>query len=171
MGIDGNEKADHEAQTATKGTITEHINLAMEDALLLANEEIWDQWKTEYQQTSLEKGIWHYNWMNEPGRKIWCKGLTLNKQEITTLNRLRSGHTLTKERRYNWGWEPDEICEICEVKEDIQHLLYDCVKFNIERADATVLEYYKPLSEILKENVESELKQLVQFIKICKIQL
>lgn len=170
QGIAGNEKADEEAVKATHGSQTNFNSLTLSDAIYLARTETEEDWKENYKKISEEKGIWHFSLMGEPPGKIWYQGLELNTQEKTILSRIRTGHVNTKERRYKWGLEPDENCDWCDEKEDLNHLLYDCAKYNIERSEYTVLEYCKPLTTILRENNELDLKQIVSFIKATNIQ-
>lgn len=171
VGIPGNEKVDEAAVETTYKTQTLYNSLVLSDAINVAKKEIWDCWEKEYQEISMEKGKWHFDIMNFPNAKIWWHGLNLNSEEIIILNRIRSGHTLTKERKYQWKWETNECCDVCEEKEDIDHLLYYCPIYNIQRSDFPVLEYCKPLKIICKENNEAELKQIVQFLKLTKIQI
>lgn len=171
QGIEGNERADRTAVAATQETQSDFTSLALSDALALAKEEIWDSWKTRYKETSEEKGIKHFEIMEEPGKTVWSKGLILTSEKKRILNRIRSGHTLTKERRYKWGWEEEEECDFCEEKEDLEHVLYMCPKFNIQRNEFPALEYCKPLKNILKNNEEMEMKQIVSFLKATKIQV
>lgn len=171
VGIEGNEKVDtiaveksHEKQSFFNG-------ITLGDAVLLSNQEIWNDWTRSYKEKSLNKGKWHASIMDTPGRKSWFKGLQLNPYEIRTINRLRSGHTLTKDRRAAWGWESDNLCEWCEVVEDIKHIIYDCPRYNIVRSKYGVLEYMKPLELILEENCEEELRQVTNFLKETKTQI
>ena len=109
--------------------------------------------------------------METPGTKIWFHNLNLTTEEKIIIGRIRTGHTNTKERRYKWGWEDTDECDLCGEKDDILHLLYDCPKFNIERSEYPVLEYYKPLTTILKDNNEMDLKEIVDFTKKTELKL
>lgn len=64
--------------------------------------------------------------MEIPGEKIWFHNLNLTTEEKNLIGRIRTEHTNTKERRYKWGWELSDECDMCEIKEDLEHLLYDC---------------------------------------------
>lgn len=171
VGIPGNEKVDSAAVDTTYQTQNMFNSLVLSDAIYTAKKEIWEFWKKEYQEISLEKGRWHFGIMETPTNKIWWHELSLNSEEKIVLSRIRSGHTLTKERKFQWHWETDENCEICEEIEDMKHILNVCPFYNTQRADFPVLEYCKPLYTILKENNEAELKQLVNFIKSIRIQI
>nr|XP_029719608.1 uncharacterized protein LOC115261838 [Aedes albopictus] len=165
MGIAGNERADQEAVSKTNEPQSFFNGITMSDALILSSREVWDNWTTKYQEQSSEKGKWHYKIQQRPNKKIWSKDLVLNPDDIKVLNRIRSGHCLTKDRKHQWGWEDTDQCEWCETTEDLRHILYDCPRYNQSRADYPVLEYMKPLEDILQEKCEEELKQVVRFLK------
>lgn len=109
--------------------------------------------------------------MEEPANTIWSKGLILTAEEKRILNRIRTGHTFTKERRYKWGCELEEECDLCEETDDLEHMLYNCPRYNTERNDFPALEYYKSLETIFKNCEEMEMKQIVQFLKTTKIKI
>ncbi|XP_058817079.1 uncharacterized protein LOC131680379 [Topomyia yanbarensis] len=132
QGIAGNERADTEAAAAGMGAQNLFNALTLGDTLKLAEKEIWDGWTREYQETSKQKGAAHFQLMKAPGKRIWCHGLTLTTEQKRIISRIRSGHTLTKDRLKRWGWETDDLCEICEEQENLHHLLYECPKFNKE---------------------------------------
>nr|XP_029732734.1 uncharacterized protein LOC115268731 [Aedes albopictus] len=171
QGIQGNEKADTEAVKATQGPQTLFNSLTLSDAIRLAKSETDEDWTESYVKTSEEKGVWHFNLMKEPPGKIWYSGLELNTEEKIILGRIRTGHTNTKVRRYKWGIEITDSCDWCDEIEDLNHLLYDCPKYNVERSEFSVLEYYKPLNTMLLENNELDLKQIVSFLKATKIRI
>lgn len=169
--ISGNERADVLAVEARRGRQTGFNTLTLGDALKLAEKEIWGAWTRKYREISMDKGATHFQYMKTPGRKLWSHGLNLNSKEKKILGRIRTGHTLTKERRHGWGWEADDLCADCGVQENLQHLLYDCSTWNTQRAESNVLEYVTPLSVILQNNVEAELKQITEFVRKTKIQI
>ncbi|KAL9693851.1 hypothetical protein quinque_013136 [Culex quinquefasciatus] len=85
----------------------------MGDACVASQKEIWEDWSREYKTASETKGRWHYQLMESPSPKIWFKGLLLGPAQIKLLSRIRSGHTLTKDRRALWRLEDDNLCELC----------------------------------------------------------
>lgn len=137
----------------------------------MSKKEIWCEWTAKYKEESKEKGKWHYVFQKNPGRQIWTSNLNLNPEQIRILNRVRSGHTLTKERRKLWALEEDELCEFCEEVENLKHVLYDCPKYNNIRSKYNALEYMKPLAQIFEEDCEQSMKEVVRFIKEANIQV
>ncbi|XP_062703986.1 uncharacterized protein LOC134286390 [Aedes albopictus] len=170
-GIHGNETADQLAVSKTREKQTCCRGITAGDALNLSKLETWEEWRQKYKNISKDKGIWHFQLMERPGQKIWSKDLILNPDEVKTLNRIRSGHCLTKDRKANWGWEDDNLCEWCEVTENLKHILYDCPRYNQSRSQFPPLEYMKPLEMILQEGCEEELKQIVKFLKANEVHI
>lgn len=170
-GIPGNETADLAAKQKTVGPQTFPTGITLGDCIILSKKEIWCEWTAKYKEESKEKGKWHYVFQKNPGRQIWTSNLNLNPEQIRILNRVRSGHTLTKERRKLWALEEDELCEFCEEVENLKHVLYDCPKYNNIRSKYNALEYMKPLAQIFEEDCEQSMKEVVRFIKEANIQV
>lgn len=78
---------------------------------------------------------------------------------------------MTKDRKARWKWESDDLCEVCEEREDINHLLYICPMYNVLRSQYPALDYYKTLENIFREECEQSMKQIVQFLKAANIQI
>ncbi|KAL1396352.1 hypothetical protein pipiens_010571 [Culex pipiens pipiens] len=157
VGIRGNEAADVAAQGKSYDKQTEFMGITMGDACVVSQKEIWEDWSREYKATSETKGRWHYQLMESPGPKIWSKGLLLSPAQIKLLSRIRSGHTLTKDRRALWRLEDDNLCELCLEVEDLKHSLYYCPKYNNTRS-----KHHVPVKTtdpaVLKEKAAEELK-------------
>ncbi|XP_058827461.1 uncharacterized protein LOC131687396 [Topomyia yanbarensis] len=165
MDIHGNEIADQAAVAKSSEKQTEHIGITQGDAIILCQKEVLNEWTKEYKLISNTKGRWHHKIMENPGRNCWSKDLILSSEQKKILNRIRSRHTCTKERRALWGLELDECCEMCIEREDLNHSLYHCPKYNNTRIKFNALEYMKPLEEIFLENCEESMKQICNFIK------
>ncbi|XP_065079442.1 uncharacterized protein LOC135702347 [Ochlerotatus camptorhynchus] len=168
-GIKGNESADQLAVAKARDNQSFFRGITLEDALILSNTEVWEDWTRKYKEASKEKGKWHYKLMERPHRKITSKDLNLQPDDVKVLNRVRSGHCLTKDRKAGWGWELDDTCDWCEITEDINHILFDCARYNQNRTQFPALEYMKPLENILKEGCEEELKQITKFHRSLKV--
>lgn len=162
---------DRAAVEATSGRQTKHNLLTVGDAVRVAKEESWDDWERSFAETSQEKGYWYKTIQTKPQKKPWFKHLILNNGEIRKLSRIRSGHMLTKDRRYQWKWENTEECDLCEEVENIKHILYDCPKHNSIRSKYPALEYFEPLEEIFKQEREASMTQIHQFLLETKIQI
>ncbi|XP_062534036.1 uncharacterized protein LOC134203073 [Armigeres subalbatus] len=170
-GINGNEIADAEAVAKSREPQTYFNGITMNDALIVSKDEVWEEWTRKYKTLSEEKGSWHYQLLEQPTKTIWNKNLALNPEQLKTLNRIRTGHCLTKDKRFKWGWEIDDQCEWCDTTEDLQHILYVCPKYNHSRVDYPALEYMKPSKIFYGKKNEEDLKQIVQFLNSNKIHI
>jgi len=66
-------------------------------------------------------------------RNPWFAGIKhLKRKEITTLNRLHSGHCLSPVHLLKIGVKPDPLCT-CNQRGTIQHLLFECPHSILER--------------------------------------
>lgn len=171
VGVEGNEVADQTAVNATKNRQDNYDTLTLGDTLKLAKREIWEKWTRKYKQQSTQKGVYHYQIAENPGKKIWSHQLGLTTQEKITISRLRSGHCLTKDRKYAWKWENNDLCDKCNETENIEHILYNCAKHNNIRIKYDILHKRKPLTQILKNSIPDELKSITKYLQECKIQI
>ncbi|KXJ76857.1 hypothetical protein RP20_CCG008791 [Aedes albopictus] len=146
--VRGNDLADRAAVQATTQRQDMFVGLTLGDTLRLAKKEIWSKWTRLYQEISTEKGKYRFQIQNEPGTTIWCQKMDLSTHEKIMLSRIRSGHSLTKDRKYTWKWADTENCDTCGAKEDIEHILYHCSKYNNIRAKHDILINQKPLNEM-----------------------
>ncbi|XP_062704533.1 uncharacterized protein LOC134286857 [Aedes albopictus] len=167
--VRGNDLADRAAVQATTQRQDMFVGLTLGDTLRLAKKEIWSKWTRLYQEISTEKGKYRFQIQNEPGTTIWCQKMDLSTHEKIMLSRIRSGHSLTKDRKYTWKWADTENCDTCGAKEDIEHILYHCSKYNNIRAKHDILINQKPLNEILNEGSEEEYKSITKFLTEGKI--
>ncbi|XP_058828102.1 uncharacterized protein LOC131687996 [Topomyia yanbarensis] len=168
--VRGNELADRAAVQATKQIQDMFESLTLGDTLRLAKKAMWAKWTRLYQEMSHEKGKYRFQLNNEPETSVWCSNMNLNTHE-KTLSRIRTGHCLTKDRKYTWKWIDNENCETCRMKEDIEHILFHCAKYNTIRTKYDILNNRKPLKDILKDSIEKEYKMITKYLTECKIRI
>lgn len=169
VGVAGNEAADRLAVDTSIGRQTWHEKLALQDTINVAKEDVWNSWIVDYQRISEDKGVKHFMFAELPGTTVWFKNMNLTTKEKIVLSRIRSNHCLTKDRRHKWGWETTGNCDTCHEEENIEHHLYQCSKWNAIRAKHKVLEDKKPLTEVLKDGNQNELKSVVEFLNEANI--
>lgn len=173
VGIQGNETADKIAVQATENSEIKDQeaqgSLTLGDAVILAKKTIWQKWTKKYISTT--KGAKHFEFAKEPMNRPWCKGLQMTTEEKIVLSRIRSNHCMTKDRRFKWRWEDNELCDLCDEVEDLEHTLYHCIRWLNTRAKAKVLENRKPIARIFEDHKIDELKSIVQFLKDINVKL
>ena len=68
---------------------------------------------------------------SEVGKRI-CYG-EWDRPTFSALNQLLSGHSILNGHRAKFGKNISYVCEICQVLEDVDHFLFHCEKYKMER--------------------------------------
>lgn len=167
--IVGNDRADRAAKLGTKRTEIENYPLTLDDCLLAFKNEIQREWNKEYIEISREKGKEHFKILPQITLKPWFKDIHLPTSQTIQLGRIRTFHTATKERLARWNLIRSELCETCQVKEDIFHILFDCSKLSSARRKYPILENKKSLYDILKNKNNGEYSQIANFLEETRV--
>ena len=90
-----------------------------------------------------------------------------NRREETILTRLRIGHTnLTHGYLMCTPHDPVPVCNTCNVRISVKHILTECQDFAQQR---NLLLKRNNLKEILSENEKFSSIQLFKFLQICNL--
>lgn len=63
------------------------------------------------------------------------KGKGRNRKEQVILSRLRMGHSNLNSTLHTMGKHPTGLCNYCQEKETVEHILISCGKYNQERQE------------------------------------
>lgn len=170
-GILGNEKADKLSKQGCKSTNRIYTKLPLTDAINLAKKETIEEWKRNYTELSQHKGQKHFMIYPTPTLKPWFYNYALETHEIINIGRLRTFHTMTKDKLYQWKLTNSEICEECGVREDANHVLFACTKYLGNRYKHKCLITYSNTEDLLKNTNTKTYREIANFIKINRIQL
>lgn len=170
-GIMGNEKADKLSKQGCNSTNILYTKLPLADAFNLAKRETTKEWIQEYTTVSQNKGLRHFNIYPNPTLKPWFYRQNLETHEIITIGRLRTFHTMTKEKLYQWKLINDENCEECGVREDVNHVLFTCRKYLGDRYKYQSLLACNSTDELLKTANTKTYREVAKFIKSNRIQI
>lgn len=93
---------------------------------------IWDTRRSHYLLNTNVKGTKYRDIFNgRINRKPWFMNLVNAKsKEIKIINRLRAGHCFNKNTLRLMKLVDSNKCDICNVTENNQHLLFDCKKYD-----------------------------------------
>lgn len=58
-----------------------------------------------------------------------------NRREETIMTRLRIGHNKLNSTLHTMGKHPAEFCDQCHIHETVEHLLINCLKYELQRMD------------------------------------
>lgn len=148
IGVKGNEIADHIAKdTIGKEHIDIHIPLGKGEAKALIKTEIMKRWQKEWETEPKGRQFFHVQ------SHVWGKRITsmgFNRHEEVVYTRLRLGHTGLNATLHILG-KSDGLCQECRVKEDVEHVLFQCSKYSTQRQKWLELEAGSDIHNILKE--------------------
>lgn len=125
-GIEGNEQVDKLAKEA----LTE----PMEEELTYQCTELGEKFKRQlltdaFNSVSLRgetKGKVYFKSQKKFKGKSWFDETNLNRQQITLINRIRSGHSLLKKHLFDKNIIASAMCECGESEMDIDHVVWNC---------------------------------------------
>lgn len=172
VGIRGNEKADKAAVNASFIPIQElNQNLSIEETILLLKKDISTKWKMEYEEICKIKGKSYAQIEGSPRTAPWFKNYKGSPHEIRTLTRIRTGHYISNIKLKLFGFAEDENCEICFVKEDINHILFNCRKYSNIRKNFKILNEISDVVPFLQTMEKEFCKQIYKFLQMAQIKI
>lgn len=175
VGILGNEKAD---EIAKKMVLTQQENtiknlIPIEDVNKIIKCEIFKLWKNEYNQLSQTKGKINREINNNELPKVrWYETIrNIKTTHIKIINRLRTNHSFNKNYKFMIKMEDNPNCEVCNEIEDNEHIILKCKKYDNTRIKYPILNNSTNLIEILKNNIPTQIKSLINFITESNINI
>lgn len=140
VGIVGNEEADRAAKQAIYDGITIHQLPLYSEMLGEVKERCRLQWREYFDKRSLTSGIWYKTIQCEPPRHPWFDAIPMCRKHVVTLMRLRSGHIMSNVFKYLMGIVESPKCVDCDMVEDVQHVLIECVRNEVIRQNLRVVD-------------------------------
>ncbi|XP_026481355.1 uncharacterized protein LOC113388168 [Ctenocephalides felis] len=124
-GITGNEIADTLAKEAGQiGVQCEKIP-ALELKNLIKERSI-DVWQKDFSTSTKSKGIIYALSKEKVSQTTWFKNDTSSRKFVSTITRLRLGHTMCKIHLWRLGIIQDYICQCGDEPETIDHMFWEC---------------------------------------------
>ena len=128
-GVEGNEEADKLAKEATKEEEVQlNIPLSKSEIKVLIKQKINTMWQSEWDKE--KKGRHFYKLQQEIVGK---KNSYINRQEEVWFYRMRIGHTALNINLFIMKKHASGNCEVCGVREDVEHVLLSCERFYRQR--------------------------------------
>jgi hypothetical protein len=138
--LSGNDRADSLAKEALS---IDHINstniLEFQEIVTLIKRYILDRWQTEYD--SDVKGHFYKSICSTVGTDI--KYFEPYRHKEVQISRLRLGVANTNQRLFIIKRHSSGLCDACNVKETIHHILIECKKENISKSLKNTCQIYK----------------------------
>lgn len=174
-GISGNEQVDTWAKEAvSNGSLIRSVYAC--DTLPLATRDSAKQWQSRYDETSRTKGRLYKSVQPLIPPKPWFfnnKYRLYDKRVISTICRLRIGHTCTPVFLNKIHVRDSSICE-CGIDEGTtDHIFFNCPKYPTSLYDVLPPKIPRPLNfqYLMTLPVSQYLKYLCKYISIYDIKL
>lgn len=141
----------------------QNVNHAVNDRAIRKNDfvnrvkkKIVDEWQTTWDRTdTLLRRV-------EPTVKSTYDSTGLSRQESVKASRLRTGHT-SLTHQYILKGEPAPICDQCNIRLSIPHIISECPVYNVQR------QHYG-LMQNAEENLQKEnMKNTLEYMKCIKL--
>ncbi|XP_029178519.1 uncharacterized protein LOC114946237 [Nylanderia fulva] len=122
------------------------------------------------------KGAFYFEQYFAPNSKPWFFKTKLSRRAIVSVNRIRCGHNSLKSSLARFNIINSDLCS-CGSPEDINHVFWECKKFEEERK--TMVKKFKKLRlrppidirEVLKRLKREKIEIITEFIFSCKIDI
>ncbi|KAJ8914858.1 hypothetical protein NQ315_014871 [Exocentrus adspersus] len=125
-GIDGNERADKNANLGKQLPITNNILLDKADVLAYCKKKYHNNWIKEWDNSFNHKGKWYKAIQPQFPKTPWFNKFSYtNRRHISTIIRMRTGHCLTDQHKFKIGIADSPLCE-CGQLGDLDHLFFGC---------------------------------------------
>lgn len=169
VGTYGNEIADQLAKAGMKQT--EQLKICsnkmfihdVDNYFYRLEDNDAQQWYLEYAAVS-GKGRRYFQFQNTIPAKPWYHKKQLTNFETRTLNRLLAGHDYSSYWLFKMRIQPDCICEICDVVENAEHIIFFCVKYAQTRRKYE-LDNYCNIYQVFETNNTTLIRNVVAFLK------
>ncbi len=93
------------------------------------NRKIIRIWQQRWENSS--KGRWYYNIVKSVGKKDQFYGR--HRKEEVMISRLRMGHTGLNSTLALMGKHGNGMCDECDASETVEHVLFECSKYDDQR--------------------------------------
>ena len=126
VGIRGNEYVDGLAKEALFHEIIDNPVLKdISDIYKKLEKDMVEEWQSMWD--ACKKGRFYHK--VQPTVSLSVKYSDLNREKQTAITRLRFGKSLLGDVLHMIGQRDNDLCEFCNMKEDVQHFLRDCGMF------------------------------------------
>ncbi|KXJ72086.1 hypothetical protein RP20_CCG018980 [Aedes albopictus] len=171
VGIAGNEVADQLAREGVNQTTVLEHQLFAKDVMRQIKVQTAESAQRWYQEYSQEKGIRFFTLHQKLHDKPWYHGKSFGGRDIRLLNRIMTGHNYAKSWLARMKIVESGDCELCAEEETAEHSILTCPRYNSIRARYSFGNGYSELVEVFKTKSMELYKELVDFVKECKLDL
>lgn len=173
VGIQGNEIADKTAKDVLKweqfeDVIENHVSYG--DLVSMAKRELKLDFTSWYEKYSEEKGVLTYNFMSRIEERPWYHSRKMEAKYVKQINRIIANHAYTGKFLKMIKSKDSELCDDCNLIEDVSHIIFKCKKYEIQRnlCDIKNCDNIIDLKNLHKEKIY---EILLKFLKMIDLKI
>lgn len=144
-GIQGNELVDDLAAMAARQGNTYIDKVYTQDLLEKPREYLLKDWNSEWEKSCLSKGGRYRRLHIKINLKPWFSKFNFPKKVTSTISRLRFGHCSLPSHLSRIGVVDSDACEHCNTNGNIEHTLFECVKYKSKPLYEFLIKFRAPL--------------------------
>lgn len=164
-GIQGNENVDRLAKEATNLNNNKQGKCYSHNLIKEYKNKATDQIIQHIKDLSRIKGKSYFMFKNKIWDQPWFSKLNWPRDNITLINRIRSGHTKVNSHLFRMGIVDSEECSCGHKTQDVQHLLFYCTNHR-EKSDTLSIKLYETYPDMGQDPFSIAFSNKV---KCCKL--
>ncbi|KYN10135.1 hypothetical protein ALC57_17730 [Trachymyrmex cornetzi] len=125
-GIPGNEIADRAAKEATEEGGRDNFKLPSSDLVLIADRNARERFIGYFEEASFNTGTQFARFYSEHYGKTWFYHMSLRRQEIVLINRLRANHYNLNYSLHRKNMVDSPVCPCGDPRQDVNHVIFHC---------------------------------------------
>lgn len=175
MGVNGNEIADWLAKESSKDAITIELKTPINDLKYQFKKTVRERTARKVEAEGRNKGIFYFEkFYDKTSNHSWFDEVRQDRFFMSTVNRSRANHYNLNESLARKGYIESASCECGAEVENVNHVVFDCARYDEERVELRRgLKYCKirgPLCvwNLIKEKKWKAVEQICKFFKRFK---
>jgi ribonuclease HI len=174
INISGNDLADKAAKTALESDLVfETINnpFRFSDIVKQLKNKSAVNFQNWYNIESTNVGKLTYEILPTIYTHPWYHRKDCNVKIIKTVNRILSNHAFTNKFLFLMKLRNDDLCEECNVLDDVNHVLFKCLKYNNQRIILQISDIDDITTLRNRVGFTEMTEKLIKFMKLTNIDI
>jgi hypothetical protein len=169
VGISGNEVADGLARQAVEsGTVHGQMRV-VNDHMILARKAMVKHWQHDWRRG--DTGRFAHSIRPVVSVKPCFDGQAEERSFVTTISRVMSGHCSIRAHLERFRIVGDPICVCVMNYETVDHIIWECSRFEVERLAAVNIKEGTPIWDLCALQKWAALRLCHRFLKECGLKI
>ncbi|XP_011707612.1 PREDICTED: uncharacterized protein LOC105462607 [Wasmannia auropunctata] len=132
-GIRGNERADVLASEAVRDGRDTQFGIPTSEFTNLWSASMYDDlWNWSKKEAATRGALYCNNYLIK-SKQVWFKKFDIKRRTVTTINRIRSGHTSLRASLFRHRIVDSPLCLSCGLEESPNHVFWECTDYSVQR--------------------------------------